>query len=276
MPLIAITAYFNPGRLEYLASVLTSLSTLPEAHIIIVTNTFKEEELLALQAVCNSSLLNKKSEITTSIRSYDIGTNGFYLTWCHKQIISDEFIGKGYTHFIYLEDDMTFDFTNLHYFIEYRERFRDRGLIPSFLRVEYHSGLEKFVNTDNTSRINIHDQPHIDTDHFWFVNAPNPYTACFVLDQDLAAEYVQTRSFDREQSGSVCQWDVRERAAMGLCFENIPVTFNSRYVVAVSKETSTPPRYVWVRHLPNNYADMPASSFGKIPMNELFTFKDKE
>ena len=63
---------------------------------------------------------------------------------------------------------------------------------------------------------------------------------------------------------------VRERAAMGLCFENIPVFFQSRYVVPVSTKTGIAPNYTWISHLPNNYANNPSIPFGKIRMNSLF------
>lgn len=268
--LVAITAFYHPDRLQYLAGVISSLSTLPKAEIIVVTNTFNEDELLALQDTCHNALLNKGSGTTVSVRSYHPGTHPYHLTWCHKPIISDEFVGRDYSHFIYLEDDMTFDFTNLCYFIEYRELFRDRRLLPSFLRVEYHSGFHDFVNTDNLNRVNICEQPYIDTKDFWFVNISNPYTACFILDQELAVEYVQSRSFDREKSYLVNPWNVRERAAMGLCFENVPPTFQCRYVVAVSKQTGAAPECVWVRHLPNTYANIPNMGYGKIRMSELF------
>ena len=87
---------------------------------------------------------------------------------------------------------------------------------------------------------------------------------------ELAAEYVRSRSFDHEGSLEVCSWAVADRSAMGLCFENVPPPFQSRYVVPVSWQTAAVPAFAWVWHLPNNYADNPHSPLGKVRMDELF------
>ncbi len=269
--LVAISAYYDPSRLQYLSKVLASLATIPKVDIIVLTNTFKENELLNIKNICDQAT-QSNSEVTISIRSYDLGINGYFLTWCHKPIISDEFIGSKYSHFIYLEDDMEFKLDNFCYFIQYRERFRMLGLLPSFLRVEYHSGFNDFTNTDNCGPVTIMERPNIELDDLYFVELPNPYTACFVLDQELAAEYIQTPSFDYMRSFLSSQWNIRERAAMGLCFEHIPKGFTSRYVVAVSKKIKAAPRYTWVAHLPNTYANKPNCAYGKQRMSTLFIF----
>ena len=61
-----------------------------------------------------------------------------------------------------------------------------------------------------------------------------------------------------------------ERAAMGLCLENVPASFQTRYVVPVSRQTSMTPWFAWLSHLPNNYADNPHTVLGKVRMDELF------
>jgi hypothetical protein len=48
---------------------------------------------------------------------------------------------------------------------------------------------------------------------------------------------------------------VRERAAMGLCQENVPPPFQTRYLAPVSRRTAV----ALVRHLPDNYANDPHS-----------------
>ena len=269
--LVAITVHFDSSRFQYLSKVLSSLSTFPRADIILVTNTFNEQELHALQSVYNEILPNGVGGGSVSIRSYGNLAHPFDLTWSHKEIIANEFVknNNSYTHFIYLEDDIGFNFMNFCYFVEFREILRDEGLLPSFLRIEYSDIIKDFVNTDNMKPVNVLNQPHISFNDFFLVNLPNPYMACFVLDTELAAEYVLTRSFDIDKS-LFHHWDVRERAAMGLCFENIPVFFQSRYVVPVSKQTGIAPNYAWISHLPNNYANNPAVPFGKIRMNSLF------
>ncbi len=270
--LVAITVHFNINRLKYLAEVLRSLSDFPVAamDIVLVTNMPSDEDLALLHRLCD--------EIAPgggiSIRNYDYLAHPFYLTWRHRTIISREFArgndGK-YTHFIYLEDDIRLTFANFCYFLEYREILRDTGLLPSFLRVEYSSVLNGFVSTDNKASVDLGRQPRRDAGDIVMVNIPNPYIACYVLDTALAAEFVRTRSFRRGGSRNVTEWDVRERAAMGLCFENVPDAFESRYVVPVSKHTGMALGCAWISHLPNNYADNPDDGYGKIRMDLLFT-----
>ena len=81
------------------------------------------------------------------------------------------------------------------------------------------------------------------------------YSASTVLDQELAAEYVQTRSFDRDRSEEVFGWWIPERSAMGLTWENIPAGFSCRMVIAVNKQSRIPALPCLLHHLPNNYTD---------------------
>jgi hypothetical protein len=113
-------------------------------------------------------------------------------------------------------------------------------------------------------------QSHICLNGTVLVNMPNPYNPCFILDVELAEEYVRSRSFDREASQAVCQWGVRERAALGLCLENVPPPFQTRYLVPVSRRTGKLPEFARISHLPNNYANDPRSPLGKVRVDELF------
>jgi hypothetical protein len=66
--------------------------------------------------------------------------------------------------------------------------------------------------------------------------------------------------------------------AMGLCLENVPAPFQTRYVVPVSRLSSMTPGFAWLSHLPNNYADNPNTVLGKVRMtlNVLLSFAQFE
>jgi len=267
----AITFHFSVARLGFLAAVLRSLSEFPVADmgVVIVTNTFRQEDLALLRRLC-AEILSDKS---FSIRSYGNLPHSFDLTWCHKAIISEEFAEGNhgrYTHFMYLEDDIQLGFTNFCYFVAYREALRSFGLLPSFVRVEYSAALGGFVASDAFWPVYVPVQSHTRLRDTVLVNMPNPYNPCFILDVELAEEYVRSRSFDHEGSRAVCSWGVRERAAMGLCLENVPPPFATRYVVPVSRQTGAAAGFCWISHLPNNYADDPRSPLGGVRMDELF------
>ncbi|MER9313039.1 hypothetical protein NKI51_27735 [Mesorhizobium australicum] len=269
--LCAITFHFDRSRLGYLAEVLRSLAEYPVAamDVIIVTNTLQKDELSLLNRLCRETL--PPNEV--SVRSYGDLTDRWDLTWCHKTIIAREFIYENpgrYTHFIYLENDIRLSFLNFCYFVEYREALRRFGLLPSFIRVEYSKALGGFTASDVFWPVYVPVQSHVVLGDMVLVNMPNPYNPLFILDLELGAEYVQSPSFDRQASGTVCPWGVAERAAMGLCLENVPAPFQSRYVTPVYRKSDTAPAFALVWHMPNNYADNPRSALGKVRMDRMF------
>lgn len=155
-PLIAITAYYDDSRLQYLLQVLNSLSNFPKAHIVIFTNSVTDEQRLNLENVCTKALSHRSLNIGWEIRKCAVEPNGYCLTWQHKPMIADEFVNSEiYTHFIYLEDDEELTLDNFLYFVEFREKLRDRGLLPALIRVEYHKGLNEYTATDQMGPICI-------------------------------------------------------------------------------------------------------------------------
>jgi len=205
------------------------------------------------------------------VRKCAVEPHNYNLTWEHKPAIKDEFLHSNeYTHFIYLEDDEELTFDNFQYFLEYREKLRNRGLLPALVRVEYHKGLNDFTVTDQPGPVTVANCPHFTLDGFMLINLNHPYMGCFILDQELAAEYVDSLSFGVETSLKRTGWHIRERSAAGVCFENIPTGFTSRYVIPVDQNAHTIPKCVWIRHLPNNYADWEGMGYGKTPVNNLF------
>jgi hypothetical protein len=221
----AITFHFDATRLGFLAEVLRSLAEFPVAarDVVIVTNTFREEDIVLLRRLCAEILSDKSA----SIRSFGDLRHPFDLTWSHKAIIAEEFAGGNhsqYTHFIYLEDDIRLSFANFCYFVEFREKLCNFGLLPSFVRVEYSTALTGFVASDAFWPIYVPVQAHVRLGDTTMVNMPNPYNPCFILDVELAEEYVRSRSFDRTASGRVCSSGVRERAADGIMLRKRPAS----------------------------------------------------
>jgi hypothetical protein len=269
--LVAITFHFVAARLPFLAQVLRSLGEFPVAamDVVIVTNTFGVEDLAPLRRLCAEALPAKKG----SVRSYADLADPFDLTWCHKAILASEFVEMNdnrHSHFIYIEDDIHLSFANFCYFLEFREQLRATGLLPAFVRTEFSVAQAGFVASDAFSPVYVPVQPHVALDGWAMINMPNAYNPCFILDRELAQEYVRTRSFDRAASAGVSPWGVRERAAMGLCFENVPKPFHSRYVVPVSMQDDAVPAFARIAHIPNNYADDANIPLGKVRIDALF------
>jgi hypothetical protein len=269
--LCAVTFHFDASRLGFLAETLCALAEypVPVLHVVIVTNAVRPDDLGLLDRLCDESVSDGKF----SIRSFGDLSNPRDLAWRHKPIIESEFIEENhgrYTHFIYLEGDIRLSYVNFAYFIEFRELLRNHGLIPAFVRVEYSKTSVGFAASDVFFPVYVPLQPNLVLDEFVMVNLPNPYNPVFILDTELASEYVQSRSFDEKGSHSVCNWGLLERSAMGLCLERVPAPFQSRYVAPVSRRSGRAPAFAWLRHLPDNYANNPRSPLGKVRVDRLF------
>ncbi|WP_091952413.1 hypothetical protein [Bradyrhizobium shewense] len=245
--------------------------------VVIITNTDQDEavELIRdLSAPLFRSLpARSKSTKTLSIESFPKLANPWLLPWSHKHLVSERFLsaGSAYTHFIYVEDDILLSFQNFCYFTHYREILKERRLIPSFQRIEYNDADNRLYLVDQVGVADLNSRNRVDLDGYAFVNLDYPFNAMFILDRELALEYVETPSFDRERSKLVRpEWDVACRAAMGLCFESPPEGFLTRYVSPVDPSTLSAPSWSWVYHLPNNYAKDRLKPFAKTRVDQQF------
>lgn len=269
--LVAISFHFAPDRLSYLEQVLYTLLQMPvkSRRVMVLTNTPQPAE----QAILNQLFLDVGlvSEQEAQLVVTSELDHPYDLTWAHKQIITDVFLGSGdrYSHFAYLEDDERLTFENLAYFISARDYLRPFGLVPAFLRTEWNSIRECHVNIDNISAVNLSSRPFVKTRDCAFICVDNPYCGAFILDEALAQEYITSLSFDRDRSSEVSPWSVRERAAMGLTFENPPPPFSFRVAIPLSINSCSVPTCAWLAHLPNNYANNADSPFGKVTMSDL-------
>ena len=267
--LAAITFHFIEARIGYLAEVALTLAAFPVAamEIVVFTNTDDPFERSVMSGALSG--IGFAAKIVT-IKDL---AHPFDLSWAHKELIESRFVGepKAFSHFIYLEDDIRLSFANFYYFIEARQALRAHGLIPGFARTEWRQASRCFVNTDNVKPVVLGGRVHVCCGLFGYVALDNPYCASLILDQELALEYVGSRSFDRLLSREVCGWGIRERAAMGLTFEAVPASFAARTVVPVDPQAKIIPPSACLAHLPNNYASDTSSEFGKIPMSELLS-----
>ena len=267
--LAAISFHFDSARLGPLAETLRSLAEFPVAglEVVILTNAADEERLALLHRLAAETLGHQPR-----IDSHPGLADPWSLTWCHKAIIAGEFLAAGsrFTHFIYLEADIRLSFANFCYWLEYREGLRPDGLLPAFVRMEYRAAAPGFVTSDAFWPVYLPAQAYLRRGDRFLVNMPNPYNPFFLLDRELAREYVVSASFDEVRSQDVSLWATSERAAMGLCLENVPVPFSTRYVVPVEAESGKVPAHAWTWHIPNNYADNPQSPLGKVRMDSLF------
>jgi hypothetical protein len=269
--LACVTFHYIAGRLVWLRQVVECFSRYSApVHLVIVTNTIDPAELASIEALAPSSGM-----VQMEHRSFGALLHPFELTWSHKAIIVDEFLTGDETHFIYVEDDIVIASEAFAYWVEYRTPLGRRGLIPGFLRVEQESANGTLFATDQMRHTQLDRIRVVRVGQWAFTNMDSAYTGSFILDRELAAEYAATRSFDKTASLAVkSNWSIRERAAMGLCFEHVPRFFWSRLVVPFNRETLRVPEFAHVLHAAGNYANDPNSRFAKIPVDKLLLKPD--
>lgn len=274
--LAAVTFHFRPERIEYLFQVVRALSEFPVGalDIVIVTNVDQDNLVDQLRNACKP-LLDPFSawggSKRLSIESHTQLDDPWLLPWSHKHLIADEFLQNDYTHFIYIEDDIRLSYKNFSYFIYYRDLLKEHGLIPAFQRVEYNNDTNRLYFCDQIGVSDFSARRRVKLDGYEFVNLDYPWCALFILDRELALEYVGTRSYDRQLSESVRpDWDLACRAGMGVCFENVPPGFSHRGASPVNPQTLTTPCWSWVYHLPNNYTKSRLRPFGKTRIDQIF------
>ena len=274
--LVAVPFHFRANRLEFLFRTVRALSEYPVAalDITVLTNVDAEEELEQIRAGCKPLFEPFPAWGATKqllIESHTALEDPWLLPWCHKHLIADKFLKGDYSHFIYIEDDMLLSFQAFNYFLRYRELLKKEGLIPAFQRIEYNNETNRLYFCDQLGVSDFKSRSKVKLDGYEFVNVDFPWSAVLILDRELAAEHIETRSFDRKRSGAVRPgWDLACRAGMGLCFENVPPGFSHRYVSPVNPETMTTPSWSWVYHVPNNYTKDPLQPFGKTRIDQIF------
>ncbi len=208
----------------------------------------------------------------------------FRLTWGHKQLfralVAEGAFEHGLDHLVYLEDDLALAPGALQYWTEYRRALDPLGLLPGFTRVE---------GPPDDRRLTSPYQPHQLSELATFeppagiaadllVNMRTPYQGFSILDGPLATAHFATspfRSVRRSQFAAPLggAWGVRERAAAGAIFDDLPRGMASRNVVPLRRGAGrylVPLDVALVRHLPSNYYADSSTKKATVPVEAAF------
>lgn len=272
--LICVAFHFRQHRLTYLQQVLQQHVTLaPEFEIFITTNTVQADEIALIQSVLPAAAAGK-----ISVVSFVNLDNPWMLTWGHKQIMQERFVGSDFTHFIYTEDDIEIRKSNMQYWLAARDMLRPyHNLYPSFMRVEWHAANHQWVSTDLIKVVSLAASPklYVEAADAHFINVINPYQGCFLYDRELMAEHIASDTFNIAHYGNIAAHNVEwgggmaENANFALTFQNVPQGCHSRNFIPYFEKYQEFDRRAFVHHLPNNYAENPATLHGKIDVNAI-------
>lgn len=245
-----IVSHYRSDRAQQLGIVLEAMlgwkNCIVNAVISSNTDTYEAEGLLAPYQARFAAAGHKLSlNVVPGL------ANPRMLTWEHKRFIEPwlESASPGEDFFLYIEDDIEIKNSNLVYFIRTSKILRKHGLIPGFLRYELKGGDTRLVDITQTEYWERDRTFRIDGRPFHA--CVNPYWAGFMLDRELAKEYVASRSFSPADSEFVA-WNIQERAAMGLTYERPNPKLRTRIVVPILDGAPDPDCLVW--HCSNSYS----------------------
>ncbi|WP_026438745.1 hypothetical protein [Acidocella facilis] len=270
--LVSLCFHFRAATVKYLLQVIRNYLSFPVAKldVLIYTNA-SGEDLGVLQAAVQQGLSGQEERNSVLIKPVPNLDDPWLLPWAHKADFKDLFLDRDdYTHYIYSEDDLAFNFANFQYFVRYRDTLKSLGLVPAFCVTEYSDDGQVYAK-EQPYKIDLSLTRSVRIGDLNFINHENPYNAFYILDKAMAQAYISSDSFDVEKSKGKCVWGIAERAAMGLCYENIPEGFASTYVVPLDREKKTIPSFAMVEHLPNKYVNEKNTAFSKILLRDLFT-----
>jgi hypothetical protein len=264
---ICVAFYFRNDRLVFLKKTCSDFHALaPSVNLTIVTNASNDSDLGCIRD--SLQFLDIKYEIYSAS---DLG-HPLLLPWSHFTVFRRLLTDQSFSHFLYVEDDIYVCQKNIEYWINAEEALRSHGLIPSFLRYEFQSGKDSKYCTDLSAPVFVWRRPRlILTPRKAFLNMPSPYQAMYFLDRKRMKEHLEgpTSSPDFPIA-----WNIREKAAQGLSWSEIPKGFFSRSVVGYDPTSHQIDEGALVHHLPNNYANNPNTGWGKIEVKHTLTSYD--
>lgn len=256
---VCVTFHYVPERLAYLSSIVAQYIGMAETiDVYVVTNVGDDTSRNRIRDALPTFPRGMSLRFVTPT----LMGHPFLLTWSHRDIFRELLAAGNVSHFLYTEDDLLVTATNILYWLRYREPLRKFGLIPSFFRVEQHPR-RGWCSTDCNVPVRVYRQPRVICDDgMRFICMPNPYQGLYFLDRELMEEFAASPVTSPDWG----QWGIREKAAAGMTFVNIPRGFSSRNVVPIGTSGLEIPEDCWVHHLPNNYANNPETAFGKLPL----------
>ncbi len=260
---ICVIFHFNENRLQFIDKISNNFRTLADDVLVyIITNTQIDKELEQI----NSAIKDKGFRVNIFTPT-GLG-HPYLLPWSHFAIFRTLYDDESISHFMYLEDDILISRENIAYWVKGREQLRPYNLIPSFVRVEQKNSDSKWYGTDCTRRKNRGLLPHVTvSEDYRFINLPEPYQGTYLLDRELMHEHLSGLSSNPEFG----QWGIRERAAQGLTFANIPKGFTSRNLVGYDNKSRQIDKACLIHHTPNNYANSTEkkNKFASIPVEKV-------
>lgn len=269
---VSIAAHYVPERARYLAEALASIATWDEPHVAvtIVTNNLalaEHDDLVDAIAAVERSGFSISFEHATGLE------HPFHLPWWHKQELSEWAEARGHHDdlFLYIEDDMAISKENIAYVRRYLPSAKAAGCLPALLCYERAPSGKTFVAGFRGPQL-VQPREIVELDGQRFIAPQFPYWPGFVMDRELAREYLRSPWAERESANLQAEGprdDPRVQAALGLTYVDVPDGLPSRNILPVDDAWQPLPECMAL-HTPGNYVRTQKYSFGTVPSARMF------
>lgn len=256
---IAITFHFRPDRLRYLSRITAEHPGLADdSTTFVITDTDDPDDLRAIRHAVSA----RRLEIVVPTH---LG-HPYLLTWTHRAVFRDCFeAGGGFSHYLYTEDDILLTRPNVDYWLRGMAYLAPYDCIPGFVRFELTADND-MISNDALGPIDFLAAPKVRAGHRFMINSPYPYQGMYLLAERHAHDLLFTPAGSPDQG--LAYWGIREKAAQGLTFWDVPHWAHNRYFIGLTEDLAVDPDAL-VHHLPNNYARNPVKGYGEIRMDDL-------
>lgn len=268
---MCITVHFSADRMKYLKIMSDQFASLADVvEVYIVTNARSDSGEIEM---LNQALGNKgfKYHFFTPT---GLG-HPYLLTWSHFDVFRRLISNESITHFMYLEDDLLITRENVDYWNESFRTLHPLGLIPSFLRIEKNQKDLQWYSSDAQEQFYFSKIPKVyKNPEYAFINLPHPYQGMYFLPRELMLEHLNSKSSNPDSG----VWFIREKAAQGLTFQNVPTWCTSRNFVGFDVRNQKIDHRSFIHHLPENYANRtpPDGKLGTIQIDQVILMRRPE
>jgi hypothetical protein len=250
--LVHIAFHYNEARFDYLFRVLKEISSynFKTIDVYIDTNSNKLSSRIPAGDYPGISRIE--------VLLHDNLDHPFLLTWKHRENI--ESLKNKYDYFMYIEDDIAVTYDALQKWRDDSVFLDHHGKVRGFIRTEVNSKNE-IVSTDYVKPVKCKDILFIDKRTF--IAPANPYQGFWFYSKKQFDDFYASECWINGN----CDWEVRERASAGMIWKDGKSAKDHCLVVPLTGLTI--PDYVYVRHLPNNYALNRKEKHGSLKISRI-------
>lgn len=224
--LIITPFFFKEENLSFLKKTSSHYNSLGKnVFLKVLTNTSKKLDIDKLSKIL------KDHKLKFSIHTPNFLGHPFLLPFSHISLMRES-QEEGYSHFMFIEDDILFTKNNMYYWMKYRNILKpSSNFYPSFIRIEKNYE-NRYVFSDIKKNYYFLKVPKFKINNNIFINIDKPYQGMYLYDRVLMTEYLNSNAVNPDYG----EGQIREKANLALTFFNVPKNFYSRNLLLLKNK----------------------------------------